>query len=541
MSLTLESLLARGYLPQELPPPFSSEALAKFVAAERPKQFPFVSNPKRALMPERSSIPEVFNLARTGTLRRELAILNPIQFSFLADFVVNNWSDLEKEVTGSAFSLSSPVTTDPKRGIGRKHKMDQRPERRAEVYAQGRHLLRADISRFYPSVYTHSIPWALHDKEFSKKNKKTENLGNQLDELVRYCQDGQTNGIPIGPDTSLLIAEMLLGKVDAELAKQNIVGLRYVDDYELVFDSEAQALEGLSAFQNALLGFELHLNPSKTRVLPLPQRIEEVWVDTIKGFVLEPSSKNFKSQLIHFFDTAFEHSHTFPDTGILKYAAGRIANIRDWKAHYEIAEDLLVQAARVEAGALPVVLNTILRQPVSDNARKERRRNLLLKIIIEHAPQRHSSEVAWSVWGCIVQGFGIPREALQLLVRMEDSICALVALHARSLRLAESPAELDSLAAALTSDELYDSRWMLAYEAAVRGWLASPSGTDFVGADVNFSKLKAAGVNFYDVSKTALPPLPPTKAKTVPPEGYGPLDESDDNGEPEQYEGEGYF
>lgn len=534
MSLTLENLLARGYLPQELPPPFQSELLAKFVTAEKSKGFPFVSNLAR------TSTPEVFNLARTGTLRRELSILNPIHFSFLADFVVDNWVALEKEATGSLFSLSSPVTTHPKRGIGRKHKMDQRPERRAQAYANGRYLLRADISRFYPSIYTHSIPWALHGKEFSKKNKKAKNLGNQLDELVRNCQDGQTNGIPIGPDTSLLIAEILLGQVDEVLRKRGITGLRYVDDYELVFDTEAQAFEGLSAFQNALLGFELHLNPSKTRILSLPQRIEEVWADMIKGFILNPMSTSFKSQLIHFFDTAFDLCHTFPDKGVLKYAAGRIAKIRDWKAHYEVAEDLLVQAARVEAGALPVVLNTILHRPATDNARKERRRNLMLKTIVEHAPQRHSSEVAWSVWGCIAQGFSLPVEALRLLVGMEDSICALVALHARSLGLAESPSELDSLASALTGDELYDSRWMLAYEAAVRNWLVSPNGMDFVGGDTNFSKLRTAGVSFYDVTKTTLPPLPPTKPKASAAAEYG-LDDSSDANESDEEATPEYF
>ncbi len=516
MSLALENLLERGYLPQELPPPFISQSLAKFVAGEKPKAFPFTAQPA-------TSIPEVFNLARTGTLRRQLSILNPIHFSLLADFAVDNWAALEKEATTSAFSLSSPVTTDAKRGIGRKHKMDQRSERRAQVYAQGRFLLRADISRFYPSIYTHSIPWALHGKEYSKQHKFDPNLGNRLDKLVQACQHGQTNGIPIGPDTSLLIAEALLCKVDAELAKLNIAGLRYVDDYELVFDSQAAALEGLSLFQEALLDLELHLNPAKTKVLPLPQRIEETWGDTLKGFDLNPSSPSFKSQLIHFFDTAFELSHAFPDTGVLKYAAGRIANIRNWKSHYDIAEDLLVQAARVEAGALPVVLNTILRQPATDDARKNRRHNLLLKTIIEHAPQRHSSEVAWSVWGCIAQGFKLSTDSLKFVVKMEDSICALAALHARALGLAEAPAELDALAAALTSGELYDSRWMLAYEAAVRGWLAPADGKDFVASDGNFAKLKAAGVRFYDETKTALPPLPPPKAKTSDYEGLGQL------------------
>jgi hypothetical protein len=163
-----------------------------------------------------------------------------------------------------------------------------------------------------------------------------------------------------------------------------------------------------------------------------------------------------------------------------------------------------------------------------------------LKTIVEHAPQRHSSEVAWSVWGCIAQGFKLSTESLRLLVRMEDSVCALVALHARALGLAESPAELDSLAVALTSGELYDSRWMLAYEAAVRGWLVPPDGKDFVGSDVNFSKLRAAGGNFYDVGKTALPLLPPPKVKTPAPEAYGMLDDSGDDDEPEE-ETESYF
>jgi len=85
MSLTLENLLERGYLPQELPPPFNSQTLAKFVANAKGGGFPFSSKPAS------TSIPEVFNLARTGILRRELSIPNPIHFSFLADCGQLGW------------------------------------------------------------------------------------------------------------------------------------------------------------------------------------------------------------------------------------------------------------------------------------------------------------------------------------------------------------------------------------------------------------------------------------------------------------------
>lgn len=135
--------------------------------------------------------------------------------------------------------------------------MDIRASKRAELRTRGRYLLFADLVRFYPSIYTHSIAWVLHSKSVAKVNHGTSLLGNEIDMLVRNCQDGQTNGIPIGPDTSLLISEVLLSKVDLTLSKFGLKGFRYMDDYELVFDSESDALGALSKLEYALLDFEL--------------------------------------------------------------------------------------------------------------------------------------------------------------------------------------------------------------------------------------------------------------------------------------------
>jgi hypothetical protein len=64
--------------------------------------------------------------------------------------------------------------------------------------------LAADISEFYHSIYTHSISWALHTKLFAKSNQKAKVVGNLLDKATQNGQHGQTVGIPIGPDTSLV-------------------------------------------------------------------------------------------------------------------------------------------------------------------------------------------------------------------------------------------------------------------------------------------------------------------------------------------------
>ena len=117
MSLQLRDLLARGYFPQELPPPFNSKAFAAFVGSHG-GTLPFLTTfNSRTAKGNTPSKPEIYNLARSGTLRRELSILNPIHFCLLAKCVTDNWVQLEKAASGSKISLTKPVLTDPTRAV----------------------------------------------------------------------------------------------------------------------------------------------------------------------------------------------------------------------------------------------------------------------------------------------------------------------------------------------------------------------------------------------------------------------------------------
>ena len=62
--VTTENLLARGYLPEALPPPFSSEDFAAMSGALAPD--------------DRQTLSARFNLSRPGGLRRTLSIPNPM-------------------------------------------------------------------------------------------------------------------------------------------------------------------------------------------------------------------------------------------------------------------------------------------------------------------------------------------------------------------------------------------------------------------------------------------------------------------------------
>jgi hypothetical protein len=69
--------------------------------------------------------------------------------------------------------------------------------------------------------------------------------------------DGQTHGIPIGPDTSLVVAEILLSSVDQSMLNAHpdlISGFRYVDDYELSFSKLSDGGTSINRIAGAACG-----------------------------------------------------------------------------------------------------------------------------------------------------------------------------------------------------------------------------------------------------------------------------------------------
>ena len=92
--------------------------------------------------------------------------------------------------------------------------------------------VKTDVSRYYGTIYTHIIPWIIHTKTVAKsKRKDTTLLGNLLDKNLREGNSGQTLGIPIGPDTSLVIAEIIGCTLDEMVQKKfktAIKGFRYI-------------------------------------------------------------------------------------------------------------------------------------------------------------------------------------------------------------------------------------------------------------------------------------------------------------------------
>jgi reverse transcriptase-like protein len=136
------------------------------------------------------------------------------------------------------------------------------------------HLGITDIQNFYPSIYTHSLAWAVDTRDVIKENRRdcVNFIGNRIDRLFQSAHATQTNGIPIGTMVSDIAAELVLTAVDVfcsdRLQKRDVIMARYRDDYRILAKSHHVAREAVNEIGVVLRNhFDLHLNASKTKIL----------------------------------------------------------------------------------------------------------------------------------------------------------------------------------------------------------------------------------------------------------------------------------
>ena len=488
---SLLQLLKSGFLPREMPPAFSTAAAALVLSAPS----------SAGAAPAGRTV--AYTTTRVGGRFRELAIPNPFHFAPLAARISADWSMLRSHFASSTLSKSLPVDdATAERALAPATSLALWPRQCAEQRATARFVLKADVAAFYSSIYTHSIPWALHTKLWAKANMNTACLGNDLDKLVRNGQDKQTKGIPTGPDTSLVVAEIVLAAVDVALqAKVKVRGLRFVDDYELYFQSRAQADEALSVLESELREFELQPSTPKTTIEELPDVLERPWVLDIDSFPLDVHSAQQERAILRFFDHVFGLTKRHPKDHVVKYALRRMYEQAVDRHNRPLVLALALQCAMTQPGVLPIVINYALRLKREDGIFPSNDIASVLNAHVEHyAPLRCSDEVAWALWGAAALGVRIESAAAKALSSMMDPVVAILAMSVSQAGWIDQALDPTAWMSYATKEQLWGNWWLWAYEANMHRWV---SGPDYVMSDRWFNLLKRAGVGFYTPVDTA--------------------------------------
>lgn len=478
----LKPLLKSGYFPQELPPLFSTAQFTACISKTNSTNLPKGFTNKKADW----TSPSHHNLARVGGLRRRLSVPNPVNFYRVAKVFSSNASKLKDEWGKSPFSYTTPaLTTLGARALSPTN--SDRATPRALIRVGAKYILRADISQFYPSIYTHTIPWVLHTKKTAKANINNMSLfGNVLDKELQACQYGQTKGIAIGPDTSLGVAELLLSNIDYQLNKdcKIIGGVRFIDDMEFSFQHLADAEHTMARLEALLYEHELQLNIQKTKIFELPDSFESPYVTELRLY-LPAKDKATRAEWVDFFNKAFHLAKIYPADGVLRYAVSSLRKIKISANHWPLVQNLLWQCISSDPGTIRFVIDTLLSNTRSnknltiDDSLAE---SALDSLITNSAPVGHGSEVVWSIWAALLFKLKLSDECQSTITKMDDSFVAVIAFLANSHGVFKSPLTSDLWAEWFEEGCFNENHWLFVYEAFRHNWMTS---------EVKHAKLKS--------------------------------------------------
>ncbi|MFK4474904.1 hypothetical protein ABH897_004672 [Paenibacillus sp. RC73] len=519
--LTLQNCILKGYFPAELVPGFTTKMLGTQInsIASALSGISIIVNGHKI----NCSKCCIHTIPKIQHQRRTLSIPNPFHQIKVFETIIHNWITIKNEIKKSKYSLTKPmVNKDLQRAISRQHSFSEIPQIIPILSSNSRFVLKTDISRYYPTIYTHSIPWACHGKSFAKRNRGSAHFGNVLDTNVRNTQDQQTIGIPIGPDSSYVISELIGSVMDQEIYQElGVTGLRYIDDYYFFFNSLSEAEEALTKIHKIVKKYELEINPEKTMIYPLPEPLEFNWISEIRNYEFHSSIKRQRTDLVTFFSKAFEYSKKHPNEYVLKYSLARIKNVLVHKDNWELFESLILNSMIAEPSVIPTVIEILL-------AYRDKGYNLNYKKIAKtidnnigyHSKFSHGYKVSWNLWLAKSFNIKISRAAAKELSTIEDSFSRIVALDMRSNGLITTGLNISEWNNYLSHDHLYQEHWIFAYEAIKKGFLTSRS--NYISSDNFFSLLASRNIEFYD-STLQLEPASPSEMN------YRPVSSSNKN------------
>jgi hypothetical protein len=465
----LRLLLAKGYIPEELPPVFTSQSFGNF-ASKNPKAFePFASKPNRLKAID-------YSASKAGFRRRPFVVTHPVAQFFVANFVTNNWKAIEAQFKASASSLSIPTKDeDGTRAI----EITPFPELHRlmhERLGQYGYVAKSDIQRFYQSIYTHSIPWAVHGKAAVKKDGNANSAVvtfNKLDQLVRRGQDGQTIGIPIGPDTSRIIGEIVGCAIDKRIAssapKKFLDYIRHVDDIYFGADSREDAEACIATLRAALREFGLEINETKTAIYRASELREDRWPRVLSRRL--HAYKKTKDDLFALFEEAFDIAEKTKSEAPVRYLLRRAdkQNVFDddqWSA----TENFLVKCAYDFPHTTDYVARILIwRDIVFSDLSKGKWTRVINNRPNHHIDLGHDHEICWLLWAAISLDYPLADQTASRTVNYTNPLIALMGVHAFSRKLIGDAVDLSAWEANISASQLSEKWWMFAYECSLRG------------------------------------------------------------------------
>lgn len=316
---------------------------------------------------------------------------------------------------------------------------------------------------------------------------------------VSDLQDGETNGVGIGPGTSSLVAETVLQVIDKQLEDKNYNFTRHVDDYVCYAANRQEAERFVIDLNDCLYEYRLTLNHRKTEIVEIESSRLDLWLHEVRLLAPEPDDSDLV--LIRKLRGLQVLSRKYPESSVLIYGIKTFATVAG-QFSQEKLDRIAPELARmiwVSPSLTPKVVNLILPLLNPELEGSQILRSALERVFQAASERKQADIVMWSLYGLSRHPREIPKEPGFEGIRW-NPVCLALGLNLYRDELAD-----DIIAAARNVDKKtrssVEEMWLLRYQLWLEGML--------VEADLNgdseakyFALLRKHNVDFFAVPES---------------------------------------
>lgn len=516
-----QGLLDYGLFAEKIPPCFTSTGLAEFAYASMSTLLDETdSNKLKRALDKRAHDFMRYEALRDSNISRHMGVPHPEAYAVQSLAITKHWQDIATHCNKPKQVFSRIYVRHT--GTGRIFEMNYKGSERFRLEEEeqkwmtgAQFVVEADIATCFPSIYTHSIPWALNGKAESKKNSVlTDLVGNLLDKCTQNTRDRQTNGLLIGPHASNIISEIILTEIDNELQTKGYRKIkRHVDDYRFYASSYEEAERFIKDLSLALRAYEMSLNEKKTKIIALPRPSEADWVLVLNRHSLPQDRELTFSEIRSFLDLALTCSQSIGKSTPLNYAIKVLARSRN-KNNPDENDDIPSRKLNLRAKRMYAqeVMNLALAYPYLASILdeyvfvpywypelKEKVTDFATALASLGLRKLYPDSIAHAIFLALKYNFylSLNNEQLVEIVSLDDSITnVLLFEYAKSHHLKEVLLAITEKANELkrTDKREQDKHWLLIYHT----W----SEADLAGSgQVFLADLKKSNFSFFSLPK----------------------------------------
>lgn len=442
--------------------------------------------------------------ARHDLAPRNLEIIHPRAFADIARLLKTHWEEWKDVISNESSAIRVSDHAD-----GRVFSMVTTNEIDDLFFPGGRFLAKVDITNFYGSIYTHSIPWSIHGLSQAKANQGDKSdWANELDLVLRHSRRKETIGLPAGPGTSGIASEILLRRVDHSLRNRGFRFLRYIDDYYYVGTSLDDAENFISKLNDELAVLKLSINPRKTSIKELPAPMKVSWMRELRASLRGRANSGRLSDTIDHALDALEQQ----EDGALRFALvsieAKIGKTNMDDRQVEVIVDRLLSIGYLR----PVVVGTACRLLNGLGAKAVKsRKEVLNRMLCEHARIRRTDATTWILYTMLAHRVAVGNDAVKAVMDSKD--CLALVLLSASRKYTKGVLEfLVNLESEDPPDYRRDEYWLLYYQLALKSCRPKMTPQTYYH---EFEPLLDAKVSFVDLAaKNPYLPVHGTNARS---------------------------